>query len=188
MKTDFSIRVSIDLGMTEQLVEVVRMFLGDRGQLVSGRFIFRDGEQDLDAKPSEDAPKAEKSKKSSAGDRSGEPAPGDGSAAPAAAEPEAGAEQKPDTEDAKVYTEQDVREAMHRARQRIEGEDYKNDTDGEKYKKYHKQLTSEFKKIASVLGSDKPSTLPEDRRGSFISECNQLDILEDGTIGKPLPY
>lgn len=85
----------------------------------------------------------------------------------------------------KELTEEDIRAAMHRTRQRFEGEDYKENTDSEAYKKYHKQLTGMFKQIAAVLGADKPSALPADRRASFIAECDALIIDDNGFIAPP---
>lgn len=91
-------------------------------------------------------------------------------------------------EQPKALTAEDVRAAMHRTRQRIEGEDYKDHTDGELYQKYHKVLTGKFKGIAALLGADKPSALPEEKRKAFIEQCDALKVLEDGTIGEPLPF
>lgn len=85
----------------------------------------------------------------------------------------------------KELTEEDIRAAMHRTRQRFEGEDYKENTDSENYKKYHKQLTGMFKQIAAVLGADKPSALPAEMRASFIAECDALIIDEKGFIAPP---
>lgn len=85
-------------------------------------------------------------------------------------------------------TEQDVRDAMHRARQRIEGENYKNEADGDAYKRYHKPLTALFKKMALSLGSDKPSALPADKRAQFIEECDTLSVGSDGEIQLELPF
>lgn len=109
-------------------------------------------------------------------------------------EPEAPAAPKPFAEapvqqPEKELTEEDIRTAMHRTRQRFEGEDYKENTDSEAYKKYHKQLTSMFKQIAAVLGADKPSALPADRRAAFIAECDALIIGDDGNVTPPpAPY
>lgn len=98
-------------------------------------------------------------------------------------------EDKPkQTEQPKALTAEDVRAAMHRTRQRIEGEDYKDHADGELYQKYHKVLTGKFKGIAALLGADKPSALPEEKRKAFIEQCDALKVLEDGTIGEPLPF
>ena len=58
-------------------------------------------------------------------------------AEPAPAEPAAPAEQPAQS---KEYTEVDVRAAMHKVRQRIEGENYKEQPDSEGYKKWHKVL------------------------------------------------
>jgi len=49
-------------------------------------------------------------------------------------------------------------------------------------KKYHEQLTGEFKRIAAILGADKPSALPVEQRAAFIAECEALIIGEDGNI------
>lgn len=84
-------------------------------------------------------------------------------------------------------TEEDVRAAMHRTRQRIEGEDYKENTDGELYKKFHKQLTGEFKRLASLLGADKPSALDADKRAQFIAACEGLFVDTDGVITTKVP-
>ena len=88
----------------------------------------------------------------------------------------------------KEYTEVDVRAAMERTRKRIEGEDYKENTNSEKYKKYHRQLTAEFKNIAAFLGSEKPSALPtSELRRNFCNKCDEL-ILEDGKITRKIPF
>ena len=105
-----------------------------------------------------------------------------------AAEPQQPASAGPQ-EAAKPLTAEDVRAAMHRARQRIEGEDYKDNTQSEAYKRYHRQLTAEFKSIAALLGAEKPSALPEDQRAQFIAQCDELGIKDDGTIGvTKLPF
>lgn len=110
------------------------------------------------------------------------PAEAEAPAAPAEpAEPAAPAE-------VKAPTVADVRAAMDRCRKRIEGENYATDTKSEGYQKYHKALTAEFKRISALLGSDKPSGLAENHRWSFIDEVNLLDIMEDGSIGKPVPF
>lgn len=96
---------------------------------------------------------------------------------------------KEETEPAdKEYTEVDVRAAMERTRKRIEGEDYKENTSSEKYKKYHRQLTAEFKNIAAFLGSEKPSALPtSELRKNFCDKCDEL-ILENGQITRKIPF
>lgn len=75
----------------------------------------------------------------------------------------------------KELTEVDVREAMDRCRKRIEGEDYKENTSSEGYKKWHRQLTSWFKNTSAALGAEKPSALPDhDSRAAFIEMCEQV--------------
>lgn len=89
----------------------------------------------------------------------------------------------------KEYTEVDVRAAMERTRKRIEGDDYKENTNGEKYKKYHRQLTAKFKNIAALLGSEKPSALPSSElRETFCAQCDELVIGEDGNITANAPF
>lgn len=102
---------------------------------------------------------------------------------------EAPAEEAQAAEEAKEYTEVDVRAAMDRTRKRIEGEDYKENTASEAYKKYHRALTSQFKNIAAVLGCDKPSLLPtSELRASFIAQCDELYVDEAGKIQTKCPF
>lgn len=79
-----------------------------------------------------------------------------------------------------------IREIMHRTRQRFEGEDYKDNTDSEAYKKYHRALTSQFKQIAMQLGHEKPSYLDTaEKVDSFAEMCDALIIDEKGFIAPP---
>ena len=79
-------------------------------------------------------------------------------------------------------TAEDVRAAMDKVRQRIEGEDYKDNTDGEGYKTYHAALTKTFKAISKELsGQEKPSALPAELRKSFIDACAVITAA-DGKI------
>lgn len=94
----------------------------------------------------------------------------------------------------KEYTTEDVRAAMDRARQRIEGENYKNEkTEGRV--KFHSALTERFKDYAGWIvkkeGQEKPSQLPDSAsRGQFIAMCNNLALSEDGEklIDDNLPF
>ena len=85
----------------------------------------------------------------------------------------------------KALTLEDIRAAIHRTRQRFEGENYKENTDSEAYKKHHKALTAQFKQIAIVLGADKPSKLPADKIAAFIAECDALILDENGLVAPP---
>lgn len=103
-------------------------------------------------------------------------------AAPAITTPE------PPMEERELNVE-DLRAAMHRTRQRFEGEDYLDHPESENYKKYHRALYEMFIQIAGSLGADKPSALPADKRAAFIAECDALVIDESGRIAPPkAPY
>ena len=98
------------------------------------------------------------------------------------------AEVAPEQPTEKVYTEVDVRDAMDRARRRIEGEDYKTNTTGELYTQWHRKLTAWFKQTAAAYGSDKPSTLPDsESRRKFIEECDLVHV-SGSYLTTPLPY
>lgn len=77
-------------------------------------------------------------------------------------------------------TEEDIRTAIHVTRAKFEGSDYLNNTESEGYKKYHRQLTQQFKSIAISLGFEKPSLIDADHRQQFVDECGQLRLSEDG--------
>ncbi len=155
MKTDLSISVQVNIGLTQQLETVVNAILNSITPKGFGRY------QEPQEQAQEQAQEQTQTQTQ---------------------------EQEPEAEPAKVLTEEDIRKAMHQTRKRIEGEDYKEHTDSEAYQKYHKALTAQFKNIAAELGADKPSLLPAEQRASFISSCNELTVLEDGTIGVVVPF
>ena len=99
--------------------------------------------------------------------------------------PEASAEPAPAEQPAqdKEYTEVDVRAAMDKVRRRIEGENYKEQTDSEGYKKWHKVLTGWFKKTAAFCGAEKPSALPDSQsRYQFIQCCEHVKVENDELV------
>ncbi len=101
-------------------------------------------------------------------------------AEPAPAEPAAPAEQPAQD---KEYTEVDVRAAMDKVRQRIEGENYKEQPDSEGYKKWHKVLTGWFKNTAAICGAEKPSALPDSQsRYMFIQCCENVYVKDDELV------
>lgn len=172
MRAEFSINVNVNLGITPELSKVLVRLFPVCNQRQPAQLIEEEAVQESD--------KGEK------------PEPVEAKAyAPAQQEqkaPEA-SEQDSQASQPKQYTELDVREAMHKARQRIEGEDYQNNTTGDLYKKYHRALSSWFKRTAEVIGGiEKPSALPADKRETFINECAQVQLLEDGTIGIKAPF
>ena len=224
MKTDFSINVQVNLGVTPEIVALVNAILSHRPTIAPTAEKALDGNGQVDNKPEDTTPaqpqqptnkRGRKKKEDAAADKpepTKEPA-GDEQQEAAANEADANgeqvAEQVAEQEEAKAeedapqnegqakaqaeaeqksLTAEDVRAAMHKTRQRIEGEDYKENTNGEAYKKYHKPLTAQFKNIAALLGAEKPSALPPDKIADFIEQCNGLQIMEDGTIGSNCPF
>lgn len=217
MKTDFSINVQVNLGVTPEIVALANAILSHRPTVAPTAEEALNGNGQVDNKPEDTAPaqpqqptnkRGRKKKEEAAADKpepTKEPA-GDEQQEAAANEADANGEQVAEQEEAKAeeaapqnegqakaqaeaeaeqkpLTAEDVRAAMHKTRQRIEGEDYKENTNGEAYKKYHKPLTAQFKNIAALLGADKPSALPPDKIANFIEQCDGLQIMEDGTIG-----
>lgn len=220
MKTDFSINVQVNLGVTPEIVALVNAILSHRPTVAPTAEEALNGNGQVDNKPEDTAPaqpqqptnkRGRKKKEDAAADKlepTKEPA-GDEQQEAAANEADANGEQVAEQEEAKAeeaapqnegqakaqaeaeqkpLTAEDVRAAMHVTRQRIEGEDYKENTNGEAYKKYHKPLTAQFKNIAALLGAEKPSALPPDKIADFIEQCNGLQIMEDGTIGSNCPF
>lgn len=208
MKTDFSINVQVNLGVTPEIVALVNAILCHRPTVVPTAEEALDGNSQVDNKPEDTTPaqpqqptnkRGRKKKEEAAADKpepTKDPA-GDEQQEAAANEADANGEQEAAPQDEgqaeaqaeqKPLTAEDVRAAMHATRQRIEGEDYKENTNGDLYKKYHKPLTAQFKNIAALLGADKPSALPSDKIANFIEQCNGLQIMEDGTIGSNCPF
>lgn len=211
MKTDFSINVQVNLGVTPEIVALVNAILSHQPTAVQSNEALLDNHDQVDNKAEEAATaqpqppttkRGRKKKEEAAADTDTKPEAeptkepaGNEEQEAAANEADANGEQAPQAEQQpqapttpKELTAEDVRAAMHKTRQRIEGEDYKENTDGEAYKKYHKALTAQFKNIAALLGADKPSALPTDKIESFIKQCDELQILKDGTIGTEAPY
>lgn len=212
MKTDFSINVQVNLGVTPEIVALVNAILCHRPTVAPTDEEALNGNGQVDNKPEDTTPaqpqqptnkRGRKKKEEAAADKpepTKEPA-GDEQQEAAANEADATGEQEeakaeeaaPQDErqaeaEEKPLTAEDVRAAMHKTRQRIEGEDYKENTNGDLYKKYHKPLTAAFKKIAALLGAEKPSALPSDKIASFMEQCDELHVMEDGTIGPKLPF
>lgn len=214
MKTDFSINVQVNLGVTPEIVALVNAILCHRTTVAPTAEEALNGNGQVDNKPEDTTPaqpqqptnkRGRKKKEEAATDK---PEPTKESAEDeqqeaAANEADANGEQVAEQEEApqnegqakaqaeaeqKPLTAEDVRAAMHKTRQRIEGEDYKENTNGDLYKKYHKPLTAQFKNIAALLGAEKPSALPPDKIANFIEQCNGLQIMEDGTIGSNCPF
>lgn len=187
MKTDFSINVQVNLGVTPEVVQLVTAILQPKGWCAP--IVDDKPNNQVEAKetPAEDEKPASQTRKPKTESRATQTDKAEESRQ--ADKPQADEPQADKTEDkTKSLTEEDVRAAMHQTRLRIEGEDYKENTSGELYKKYHKALSTQFKSIATFLGAEKPSLLPADKRQAFIDECAKLKVLNDGTIGNELPF
>lgn len=160
------INVSVQVGVTEELYSLLRNLLPGAKPVAAPEPAVQQRESKTDEAP----------QPAEVINQEPTPEPKNEEAAPAKEEAD------------KEYTEVDVRAAMERTRKRIEGEDYKENTSSEKYKKYHRQLTAEFKNIAAFLGSEKPSALPtSELRKNFCDQCDEL-ILENGQITCKIPY
>ena len=73
--------------------------------------------------------------------------------------------------------EEDVRTAMHKTRERIEGEDYKDEPSDD----LHRAVNDVFKAIANDLsGQKKPSALPQELRQAFIDATRTIQQDVDG--------
>lgn len=176
MKTDFSINVSVSIGVTPEVTALVAAILTKKptATVEVPASEQQSAEAPIDAAPAHAEPKQGRKAKTQTAE---EPAKEPKAEEPAAEAPTEG----------KAPTAEDVRKAMDRARVRIEGEDWETNITSEGRTKYHKQLTATFKNISSLLGSDKPSTLPEENRRSFINQCDVL-VVENGEITTPLPF
>lgn len=173
MKTDFSVTIQVNIGVTPEVVQLVTAILTKQAPAAIQVPAPASEQENTAAAPGKGR-----------GRKKPDPAPAPESQEPAnqeAAPEPAPASQEPNKE----LTEEDVREAMNRARCRIEGEDWKDNTDGDLYKKYHRQLNATFKNISALLGADKPSALPADKRADFIAECDLLIVNDKGEISKP---
>lgn len=113
---------------------------------------------------------------------------------PAPAEPAKPAETPAEAEDG-IPTDpkkraEYIRQIMHRARQRIEGENYKTNTTGERYLKYHKPMADTFIQLAMQYGASKPSAIDDPEKiKAFEAECEQIHLDEDGNIAiGPAPF
>ena len=185
MKTDFSINVSVSIGVTPEVTALVAAILTKKPTATVEVPVSEQpsAEAPIDAAPANaETKRGRKAKTQTAEEPKAEEPSEEPAKEPKAEEPAAEA-----PTEGKAPTAEDVRKAMDRARVRIEGEDWETNITSEGRAKYHKQLTATFKNISSLLGSDKPSTLPEENRRSFINQCDEL-VVENGEIITTLPF
>lgn len=165
------INVKVTIGMENALLGLISKFTENREAAPAAvpapkpRKQAKQVEKEPQSKPEVENPQAE-----AAAPQTEQPA----------AEPAAPAEQPAQN---KEYTVVDVRAAMHKVRQRIEGENYKEQPDSEGYKKWHKVLTRWFKNTAAVCGAEKPSALPDSQsRYQFIQLCENVYVKDDELV------
>lgn len=163
------LKISIEIGVTPELRALAESLLGTRKAAPESVVVVKEVKQKAE-------PKAAKQAEKEAPKQEAKPQP----------QPQPRQEEQPKAqprqEQKATYTEEDVREAMHKCRCRIEGEDYKENTSSEGYTKYHKNLTAYFKNMSARLGYDRPSELPVELRKAFIDECADIIIGEDGLL------
>lgn len=165
------LKISIEIGVTPELRALAESLLGTRKAAPESVVVVKEVKQKAE-------PKAAKQAEKEAPKQEAKPQPQPQPQPRQEEQPEA----QPQQEQKATYTEEDVREAMHKCRCRIEGEDYKENPQGEGYTKWHKNLTAFFKNMSARLGYDRPSELPVELRKAFIDECADIIIGEDGLL------
>ena len=163
------LKISIEIGVTPELRALAESLLGTRKAAPESVVVVKEVKQKAESKAAKQAEK-EAPKQEAKPQPQSQPRQEEQSKA------------QPQQEQKATYTEEDVREAMHKCRCRIEGEDYKENTSSEGYTKYHKNLTAYFKNMSARLGYDRPSELPVELRKAFIDECADIIVGEDGLL------
>ena len=184
MRTDFNIAVNVNVGVTPEVVALLEALLPSRGmEQEKQKTTGKDTDGRTDGKRQTPAGKKDATDviHANASPISGSTKTGSTNKAKEAERPAAVAKKN-------TLTTEDARDAMHRARVRFEGENYRDNTTSEGYVKYHRALTTQFKNIAAHLGASKPSELQENDIKAFIDACDNLSLLEDGSIGSSAPY
>ena len=168
------VKVNVQIGVTPEVVSLVSAILNKPAAVEAPAAAAPAAAEETTQQP---AARRGRPKKTEA------PAEPEAPAAPAAAAPEAAApEAAPadtgDMPDEVFYPqEEDVRTAMHQARCRIEGEDYKDKPSDD----LHRAVTDVFKAIANDLsGQKKPSALPQELRQAFIDASRTIQQGDDG--------
>ncbi len=163
------VKVNVQIGVTPEVVSLVSAILNKPAAVETPAAAAPAAAEETTQQP---AAKRGRPKKTEA------PAEPEAPAAPAAAAPEAAPADTGDMPDEVFYPqEEDVRTAMHQARCRIEGEDYKDKPSDD----LHRAVTDVFKAIANDLsGQKKPSALPQELRQAFIDAARTVQQGEDG--------
>lgn len=173
---NFTINVKVDLGVTPELVAMVTQIIAARKQRdvapVQATFVSEEQAPEPERKPRGRKKQTEAAEQAPAADQP-EATEEQQEQAPHAEAAPAAESQQPEP---KEYTEEDIRAAMHKTRQRIEGEDYKEHPESDGYTRYHRALTAQFKNIAATYGAEKPSALKPEMRAAFIKDCEYLAV------------
>ena len=80
----------------------------------------------------------------------------------------------------------DMRAAVARCRERIEGADWE-DKNSEGYKKWHKKVTQAVKGVLAFLDAEKIPEVSEDKRSAFIASVDNL-VVEGDKITSEAPF
>lgn len=163
------VKVNVQIGVTPEVVSLVSAILNKPAAVEAPAAAAPAAAEETTQQP---AARRGRPKKTEA------PAEPEAPAAPAAAAPEDAPADTGDMPDEVFYPqEEDVRTAMHQARCRIEGEDYKDKPSDD----LHRAVTDVFKAIANELsGQKKPSALPQELRQAFIDATRTIQQGEDG--------
>jgi len=182
------INVQVNIGMDSALIAMLSGLIGNR-QEAAPAAVAAPPKKKAEAKPKQVKEPAPAATEEPANEEPAAEVPA-AEAAPAPEEPAPAATEEPAAEEqAKEYTEVDIRAAMDRTRRRIEGEDYKENTNSEGYKKWHRQLTGWFKNTAAIFGAEKPSALPDSQsRAGFIASCDRLVVKNDELTEEDCPF
>lgn len=89
---------------------------------------------------------------------------------------------------AKALSAEDVRAAIDRARDRIEGDDWRTNRTSDRYKRYHKALNAVCCQISTAYGAAKPSGLAPEYYEKFIADCDRITIDDNGELTTPPPF
>lgn len=98
---------------------------------------------------------------------------------------------EPQEADEPKYDSDYARSAIKKLRQRIEGEDWEQNTTGELYKRYHRAVTEACKQIAMQLSGgkiDKPTLLEPEQVRRFALSCEELYVDDSGELQTKLPF
>lgn len=170
------VKVNVQIGVTPEVASLVSAILNKPAGVEATKPAAPAAETEA---PAEAAPAARRGRpKKEQAAQAEAPAEQAAEAAAPAADPkpeDAASEDMPDS----VYfpQEEDVRTAMHKTRERIEGEDYKDKPSDD----LHRAVTDVFKAIANDLsGQKKPSALPQELRQAFIDATRTIQQDVDG--------